>query len=346
MSAQSPVLGTLAELAARIGGSTVGDAEIPITRIVAIGEAGPHTLTFATDQRYLRAALASRAAAVIVDERLRDEAGTGKPLLIVPSARVALAQLLASFLPPRPRGPERHPSAVVDPTARIGAEVVIGPLVFVGPRAVIGDRVTLEAGAIVAADAQVGDDGWLRPRATLLERCIAGKRVVLQAGCVVGGDGFGYVPVDNALLKIPQIGIVELGDDVEVGCNTCIDRAQTGRTYIGAGTKLDNLIQVGHNVEIGRSTVIAAQTAVAGSARIGDGVQIGGQSAINNHISVGSLAKVAGASRVWESVEPGAVVSGDPAQDHRTELRKKIHLKNLPKLADRVSALERGTPQR
>jgi UDP-3-O-[3-hydroxymyristoyl] glucosamine N-acyltransferase len=158
---------------------------------------------------------------------------------------------------------------------------------------------------------------------------------------VIGGDGFGFVPVEGRLLKIPQIGVVQLDDDVEIGANTCIDRAQTGVTHVGVGSKLDNLIQVGHNVRIGRSTVIAAQTAVAGSATIGDGVQIGGQVAVNNHITIASLAKVAGASRVWESVPSGATVSGDPAQDHRTELRKKVQLKNLQKLVDRVSALER-----
>jgi UDP-3-O-[3-hydroxymyristoyl] glucosamine N-acyltransferase len=344
MNSHSAPLGTVAELAARIGATATGDTAVEILRIAAVGEADAQSLTFATDARYVRAALASRAAAVLIDESLAKDVVTDKPLILVPSARIALAQLLSSFLPPRPQGPQHHSSAVVDPTAEIGAGVILGANVVVGPRAKIGDNCILEAGVIIAADVVLGEGCWLRPRATMLEGCIAGKRVVLNSGAVIGGDGFGYVPVEGQLLKIPQIGIVELGDDVEIGVNTCVDRAQTGVTKIGAGTKLDNLIQIGHNVEIGRMTVIAAQTAVAGSAKIGDGVQIGGQSAINGHITVGSLTKIAGCTRVWQSVEPGKTMSGDPAQDHHLELRKKVHLKNLQKLVDRVNALERGNP--
>ena len=338
----TPALGTIADLASRIGGTVGGDGRIVIYRIAAIGESAAGCLTFATDPRYLRAAYESRAEAVLVDQRLVDDGHVpGKTVIIVPSARIALAQLLSSFEKPRRVGPFLHPSAVIDPTATLGQDVYIGPLVVVGSGAVVGDRTVLEAGAFVGERARIGSDSRLYPRAMLLDDCITGSRVILQAGAVVGSDGFGYVPVDGTLLKIPQIGIVELGDEVEIGANTCIDRAQTGVTKIGFQTKLDNLIQVGHNVQIGMKTVIAGQTGIAGSAKIGDGVQIGGQSAINGHIEIGSLCRVAGGSRVWESLPAGMIASGDPAQDHRAELRKKVHLKNLPKLIARVDALEK-----
>ena len=336
------MLGTLAELAARIDGVVHGDGAIVIARIAAIGESGPGVLTFATDARYLRAAYESRAAAILVDGRLlEDTHASEKPLIAVPSARIALARLLTSFERPRRAGPFIHPSAVVDPSAVIGEGVYIGALVVVGAGAHIGDRSVLEAGVILGDRTRVGDDAHLHPRAMLLDDCVAGNRVVLQAGAVVGSDGFGYVPVEGTLLKIPQIGNVELADEVEIGANTCIDRAQTGVTKIGFQTKLDNLIQIGHNVQIGAKTVLAGHTAVAGSAKIGDGVQIGGHSAVNGHIEIGSLCRVAGHSMVWESVPPGMIISGDPAQDHRAELRKKVHLKNLPKLIARVDALEK-----
>lgn len=335
-------LGTLTELAVRIGGQVHGDGAVVIERIAAIGESSAGVLTFATDPRYLRAAYESRAEAVMTDARLLEDGhAPRKPLIVVPSARIALAQLLTSFEPPRRRGPFVHPSAVVDPTAVLGKDVYIAALVFVGAGAQIGDRTVLEAGVVVGDRARLGSDAHLHPRSVLLDDCVAGNRVVLQAGAVIGSDGFGYVPVEGTLLKIPQIGIVELADEVEIGANTCVDRAQTGVTKIGFQTKLDNLIQIGHNVQIGAKTVIAGQSGVAGSAKIGDGVQIGGHSGINGHIEVGSLSRVAGNSKVWESVSPGQIVSGEPAQDHRAELRKKVHLKNLSKLVARVDALEK-----
>jgi UDP-3-O-[3-hydroxymyristoyl] glucosamine N-acyltransferase len=337
-----PLLGTLRELAARIGGEVRGDGAILIARIAGISEAGPGALTFATEARALRLAFAGSAAAILVDARLAEgEVDPAKPLILVPSARVGLAQLLTAFERPRREGPFRHPTAVVDPTAVIGTDVYLGPLVVVGAEARIGDRSVLEAGVIIGDRARIGSDAYLHPRAALLDDCVAGDRVILQAGAVVGSDGFGYVPVDGRILKIPQVGIVELADEVEIGANTCVDRAQTGVTKIGLGSKLDNLVQIGHNVRIGAMTVIAGQVAVAGSATIGDGVQIGGQAAINGHISIGSGTRVAGTSRVWSSQPAGSTVSGDPAQDHRQELRKKVLIKNLSKLVARLEALER-----
>jgi UDP-3-O-[3-hydroxymyristoyl] glucosamine N-acyltransferase len=243
--------------------------------------------------------------------------------------------------PPRPVGPFRDPSAVVDPSATIGPDVYIGALAIVGPGAVVGAECVLLPGAYVGANARVGRGSTLHPRAMLLDRCIAGERVTLQAGAVVGSDGFGYVFTDGRFAKIPQIGDVVLGDDVEIGANTCVDRAQTGTTSIGTGTKIDNLVQIGHNCRIGRHNGFAAMSGLAGSTVIGDYTVVGGQSAFKGHITVGSRVRIAGNTMVWADVPDDAVISGQPARDHREELKGQVRLRNLEKLFERVSALER-----
>jgi UDP-3-O-[3-hydroxymyristoyl] glucosamine N-acyltransferase len=333
---------TLADYAGRVGGTVRGDGGVAIERIAAIEDVDGGTLTFATDERYLRAADASRAAAVLTETALADTLGpTEKPLLLVDSTRRGLAALLASLEPPKPRAPFRDPSAVVDPSASVGPDVHIGALAHVGPRAEIGANCVLLAGAIVGAGARLGPDCTLHPRAMLLDGCFAGARVVLQAGAVVGSDGFGYAFVDGAFLKIPQVGNVVLADDVEIGAITCIDRAQTGSTTIGTGSKIDNLVQIGHNCRIGKHSAFAAMTGLAGSTDVGDYVQVGGQSAFKGHITVGSRVRIAGNTMVWGDLPDGAFVSGQPAQDHREELRLQVRLRNLGKLYERVSALER-----
>ncbi len=336
-------LGTLAAIAERTGGRVIGDGGVRIARIAAIDDVDATTLTFATDERYFEAALASRAAAVLADATLVDPAAAyAKPIVAVASPRLALATLLTLLEPPRPRGPFVHPSAVVDAGATIGAEVYIGPLAVVAEGASIGAGTVLGAGVVIGAHARVGAHCMLHPRAYVADRCVLGDRVVLQAQAIVGSDGFGWAFLEGALHKIPQIGFVELGDDVEVGANTCIDRAQTGVTSVGSGTKIDNLCQIGHNCRIGQHTAIVAQAGLAGTTTIGDYVQIGGQAGLGGHLTVGSRAKIAGGSEVWGDVAEGATVSGSPARDHRENLRVQASVRRLPKLYDRVEALERS----
>lgn len=335
-------LGTLGSIAERTGGRVIGDGGLAIERIAAIDDVTAGSLTFATDERYLRAALDSRAAAILTEDKfVRPDETYAKPLVVVPSVRVALAELLRAFEPPRPAA-GIHPSAVVDPSAEVGADVSIGPLVSIGARARVGARSVLAAGAVVGADATLGADSFMHPRAMLLERCQAGDRVILQAGAIVGSDGFGWAFVDGALRKIPQVGIVMLDDDVEIGSHTCIDRAQTGATSIGAGTKIDNLCQIGHNSRIGKHSALAAMVGLAGTTIIGDYVQVGGQAAFAGHITVGSRVIVAGGTHVWNDVADGSFISGRPARNHRDELRGQALLRKLPKLFARVDALERA----
>jgi UDP-3-O-[3-hydroxymyristoyl] glucosamine N-acyltransferase len=340
-------LGTLAAIAERVGGRVVGDGELRVARLAAVDDVDASALTFATDARFLALALASRAGAVLVDEKLVDPAATyAKPLVAVASPRLALSTLLAELEPPRPRGPFVHPSAVVDPGASIGADVYVGPLAIVADGASIGAGTVLGAGVVIGAHARVGAACLLHPRAYVADRCVLGDRVVLQAQAIVGSDGFGWAFVEGALQKIPQIGIVELGNDVEIGANSCIDRAQTGVTSIGEGTKIDNLVQIGHNCRIGRHTAIAAQVGLAGSTTIGDYVQVGGQAGFGGHLTVGSRARVAGGSAVWGDVEDGATVGGVPARAWREYLQAQASVRRLPKLYDRVAALERSSGER
>lgn len=338
------MLGTLAQLAQRIGGRVAGEDSVTIARIAAIDESGSDALTFATTPAYLQAALRSHAAAVLVDESLvRDtqDEPAAKPLIVVPNARVALMQLLHAFDRPRKRGPFVHPTAVVDPQAQLGPDVYVGPHAVVGARARIGERSVLEAGAYVGEDAVIGADVLLHPHATVLEACIAGDRTIVHSGAVVGSDGFGYVFVEGRFERIPQVGNVVLGEDVEIGANTCIDRAQTGSTQIGAGTKIDNLCQIGHNCRIGAHTGMAAQTGMAGSTNIGDYVLVGGQAGFRGHITIGSRVKIAGGAKVWGDIADDAFVSGTPARPHQEDLRREVMVRGLPKLVARVDALEK-----
>jgi UDP-3-O-[3-hydroxymyristoyl] glucosamine N-acyltransferase len=339
-------MATLADWAQRIGGTVLGDGSTPVERIAAIEDVDDRSLTFATDERYLRNALSSRAAAILTEPALAaGMKAPRKPLLLVPSARAALAALLAALEPPRPQ-PRRDPTASIDPSASLAPDVHVGPLVAIGPRAEIGAGSVLLAGVVVGAEARVGEGCTFHPRAMLLDRCVAGNRVVLQAGAVVGSDGFGYVFVDGRFRKIPQVGNVVLGDDVEIGANACVDRAQTGTTSIGEGTKVDNLVQIGHNCRIGKHCGFAAMTGFAGSAIVGDYTIIGGQTGVNGHIRIGSRVKVAGNTMVWGNIPDGASVSGQPAQEHREELRQQVRLRNLEKLYERVAALERAAVER
>ena len=336
-------LGTLGAIAERTGGRVIGDAGVRVGKIAAIDDVDATALTFATDERFLRAALASRAAAVLADEKLVDAAQTYvKPIVAVASPRLALATLLAALEAPRPRGPFVHASAVIDPSATLGQDVYVGALVTVGAAASIGAATVLATGVAIGAGARIGAACMLHPHAYVADRCVLGDRVVLQSQAVIGSDGFGWAFLEGTLQKIPQIGIVELGDDVEIGANTCVDRAQTGVTSIGTGTKIDNLCQIGHNCRIGQHTAIAAQTGVAGSTSIGDYVQVGGQSGFGGHLTIGSRARIGGGAEVWGDVEAGASVSGSPARAHRENLRVQASLRRLPKLYDRVEALERS----
>jgi UDP-3-O-[3-hydroxymyristoyl] glucosamine N-acyltransferase len=335
------MLGTLQELADRVGGRVVGNGGLAIARISAVDEATPDALTFATDERYFASALASKAAAVLIDVSIA-HADANKPLLVVENARHALAQLLKMLRPSRPRGPFRHPTAVIEPDAIVADDTYVAAHAYIGRRASVGNGSVVGTAAYVGDDASIGESSWLHPHAALMERCRIGDRVVLHAGCVIGSEGFGWAFIDGRLERIPQVGNVVLDDDVEIGANTCVDRAQTGSTQIGTGTKIDNLVQIGHNCRIGKHCALASLTGLAGSTVVGDYVKVAGQVGTRGHMTIGSRSTVAGQSGVWGDVPEGVTVSGNPARDHREELRREVMIRRLPKLVARVDALERS----
>jgi UDP-3-O-[3-hydroxymyristoyl] glucosamine N-acyltransferase len=333
-------LGTLAELANGVGGKVVGDASVTVTSVSAVEDAVAGCLTFAVEERYLEAALKSRAAAVLVDASIAPPSAP-KPLIVVENARRALSRLLGAMRPQRPAGPYRDATAIVAPDAELAGDVFVGAHAYIGRRARIGSGAIVGAGAYVGDDAVVGAGSWLHPHAAVLHRCVIGERVVLHAGSVIGSEGFGWAFTEGRLERIPQVGNVVLEDDVEIGANTCVDRAQTGSTRIGTGTKIDNLVQIGHNCRIGKHCAIASQTGLAGSTVIGDYCKIAGQVGFKGHITVGSGVTIAGQSGVWGDVPDGMTISGNPARDHREDLRREVMIRKLPKLIARVEALER-----
>jgi UDP-3-O-[3-hydroxymyristoyl] glucosamine N-acyltransferase len=323
-----------------VDGRVVGNAGVSIASIAAVEEAGDGALTFATSQTYLAAACAGGAAAVLVDESLAD-ADCPKPLLVVPNTRRALAQLLESLRPRRPHGSFRHPNATIASDARVAGDVYVDAHAFIGSGASLGRGSVIGAGAYVGDDVSVGEFAWIKPHASVMPGCVIGDRVVLHPGCVIGSDGFGWAFVDGRAERIPQVGNVVLEADVEIGANSCVDRAQTGSTLIGAGTKIDNLVQIGHNCRIGKHCVIASLTGLAGSTTIGDYVKVAGQVGFRGHVKVGSGVTIAGQSAIWSDVPDGVTISGRPAQDHRDELRRQVMFRKLPKLFDRVEELEK-----
>ena len=338
--ASGPSVFTLADVAAAVGGELRGDPRLILTGVRGLDDAGPKDLSFVADGRRGAAVAATRAGALLVPS---PEAAGGRPAVVVGNPLQALAALLERRFP-RPRvRPGVARGARVDRTARLGPGVAVSAGATVGARARIGARTFVGPGACVGAGARLGEDCYLHANATVLEGCLVGDRCVLHAGAVVGSDGFGYVWDGERHRKVPQVGIVRLEDDVEVGANATIDRATLGETVVGRGTKIDNLVQVGHNVVIGEHSLLCGQAGVAGSTRIGRRVTLAGQAGVADHATIGDGAIATAQSGIVTGahVEAGAVVSGMPAAPHREFLKRSAWLARLPELARRVEELER-----
>ena len=313
-----------------------------IRGIAALAEAGPGDLSFLGNPRYKTEVAITRASVVLLPA---DHAGDPAPdqlFLLVDNPSVALARICARLeqrLWPRPAA-GIHPSAVVASTARVAPSATVGPLCVIEDGAVVGERAHLQAQVFVGHGASVGEGAWLMPGVVVTAECVVGRRVRLHAGVVVGSDGFGYEFVAGRHEKVPQIGVVEIGDDVEIGANTTLDRARFGRSSIGEGTKIDNLVQVAHNVRIGKHCILCAQVGISGSTTIGDYTVLGGQAGVAGHLSLGKGAKVGGGAAVTADVLPGAFVNGSPAIPYMLERRIAVLRERLPDLFRRVDALE------
>jgi UDP-3-O-[3-hydroxymyristoyl] glucosamine N-acyltransferase len=329
---------TLAQLAAILGGVLEGPGERVVSGIKGIEDAGPADVAFLANPRYAKALPACRAGVVLV--KPEQKVPEGLAVIRVADPYLAYAKLLthATAKPYAPLGV--HPRAVVEDGASLGADVSIHALAYVGAGARIGDRVVLHPGAYVGPGAAVGDDSVLHPNVTLYHGCLVGQRCIIHAGTVIGSDGYGFVPDGERHFKIPQIGIVQIDDDVELGANNTIDRAATGRTWIQRGVKTDNMVHVAHNCVVGEYSLLVAQVGISGSTKLGRRVVLGGQAGLAGHITLGDGVMVAAQSGIAHSIEPGQVVSGTPSMPHRLWLRTSQLIRRLPELFDRVKALE------
>ena len=308
----------LEELAEMIGGNLVGDPRLCITGIAPVESAHSGDITFAESAKILKVAIKSRAGAVIAKH---GEDLHGKPGILVENPRLAFTKVLQVFAPDPSHPPVGvHQESVVAESAVIGKGSRIGPKVIIQGRVVLGERVILYPGVYVGEDAEIGDGTIIYPNAVIRERVSIGRNVIIHGGAVIGSDGFGFVAHDGVHNKVPQIGAVIIEDDVEIGANTCIDRATMGATVIGRGTKIDNLVQIGHNVRIGEHCIIVSQTGIGGSSEIGDGCVLAGQAGISDHVKIGPKSVVAGCTMVSTNLPPVLCVSR-PARPHREQLK-------------------------
>ena len=329
---------TLNEIAALLGGEVSGDGGVLIERIRGIDEAGTGDLTFVANRKYLKKLETTSANAILVPP------GTvcaGKNLLIIADPYIALGRLLALFHPEEEETAGIPGDACTEAGADVSPDAVIYPGVYICRGARIERRAVLYPGVFIGRDAVVGEASLLYPQVTIYRRCLIGRRVVLHAGAVIGSDGFGFAKPGQENLKIPQVGYVQIDDDVEIGANTTIDRGTLGRTWIQRGVKIDNLVQIAHNVVIGEHSIVVAQVGISGSTHLGKGVVIGGQAGLVGHIRIGDHVMVAARSGVHKDIQPHQIVGGTPHMPHREWLKMEACLPKLPEMREALAALQR-----
>lgn len=330
---------TLAEIAATVGGTVIaGDPATPIASLAGLEDAGPGDLSFFENPKYRKAAAATRAQAMLVKEKL---AGFEGAQVAVPMPYLAFMQLVSVFYPAHVPAAGVHPTALVDATATVAATASVGPRVVVEAGAMVGERAVLMAGAYVGRDCVIADECVLYPNVVIWERSRVGKRSVIHAGSVIGDDGFGYQRDASGHRKIPHVGHVEIGEDVEIGSNCTIDRGTFGRTTIGNGTKIDNLVHLAHNVQIGERTLLIAQVGIAGSSRVGNDAIVAGQAGIADHAVVGDGAIIIPQSAIPKRAKGGGVYGGSPAMPYKDFLKASGAFRFLPALFTRVRAIEK-----
>ncbi len=332
---------TLSDLAGLVGGRAAGDVETTISGVTSLAKAGPADLGLLIDSRYSRDAEESIAGAILVSSKLEDTLDPSRSRIVVDDPRLALPVILDQFYSDARPPPGIHDTAVVAPDVRIGTGVSVGPYVVIEGRVAIGDGTTLHAHVVVRRAVRIGQHATLHPHVVVYPNVQVGDRVVIHAGARVGVDGFGYTASADGPERIPHVGTCVIGDDVEIGANSCIDRGSIGHTELGAQVKLDNLVHIAHNVTVGPRTVLAAQVGIAGSTQVGADTRWGGQAGARDHILVGDGAQVAGQTGLTEDVPAGSVMGGFPARSLKDFLKAQALLFRLGSLRRRVRVLER-----
>lgn len=332
-------MATLGELAELVKGKVVGETNQEIKGISGLEEAESGEISLIASAKAIALAKESQASAFIFPTNLREFGFKG---IQVDNPRLAFAQVLWHFYPKKVWAEGIHPSAVVGEDLQYGPGCHIGPLVYIGDHVKLGSRVVIHPGVIINDKVEIGDDTEIHANVVFGEQTIVGQRVIIHPGTVIGGDGFGFEKTSEGKhFKVPQVGQVVLEDDVELGSNVTIDRATTGRTLIGAGTKIDNLVQIGHNVQIGKDNILVAMSGIAGSTKVGDRVTIAGQSGINGHITIGDDTVVFARSMVISSLQPNSIISGQPARPHVEDMRIQAAAGKLPELLKTIRQLEK-----
>ena len=334
---------TAAQIARELEGEVVGDGTLELTGFAPAAAARPGDLTFAENEAFFLKAEQSAASAILVDGPY---SSSRKVLIRVASARIAFARVLPLFFPEETFAPGVHPSAVVDGTAQIDPTAHVGPWCVIGEEVKIGPRAVLQGGNHLGRNCLVGAHSHLFPNVVLYGQTQIGQRVRIHAGAIIGSDGFGYVLDGGSHRKVPQVGQVIVQDDVEIGANVTIDRGALGPTIIGKGTKIDNLVQIAHNVTFGEHCLVVAQVGVAGSTKIGSHTILAGQVGIIGHLKIGNNVIIAAQSGIIHDIPDGGKWLGSPAQPDRQAKRQLIALHHLPELLRRVSELEKrlGSP--
>jgi len=331
-----------AQIAALINGKTEGNANISVSSFGKIEEAQNGQLAFLANLKYEEYLYITKASVIIINEALELKQPVNATLIRVPDAYSAFAKLLSTYqqmMQQQLNGVQQP--AYISASASYGQNVFIGAFAYLGDNVKVGDNTKIHPNVYLGNNVKVGDNSIIHPGVKIYHDCVIGSNVIIHAGTVIGSDGFGFAPqADGSFKKVPQIGNVIIEDSVEIGANATIDRATIGSTIIRSGVKLDNLIQIAHNVEIGNSTVVAAQSGISGSTKVGKGVMIGGQVGIVGHINIGDGAKINAQSGVSKSVEAGKAVTGSPAHDYTSALRSQAISRKLPELEKRIKELE------
>jgi len=328
---------TLEHLAGQLGAKVIGDGGHEVCGVRPLDTAGREHLSFLHNPKYVEEARSSEAGAILVaDPAVLPD----RNLLVCPEPYLALAHALEIFHPSERPEPGVHPSAVVAGDVVLSDGASVGPLASVGAGSAIGERTSLGPGCVLGRGVVVGADCVIHPRVVIEDRCRVGNRCIIHSGTVIGSDGFGFATVDGVHHKVPQVGIVVVEDDVEIGANGCIDRAALGETRIGSGTKVDNLVQIAHNVQIGEHCLLVAQAGISGSTRIGHHTVFAGQSGCSGHLEIGSGVVLMARAAAYKDVPDGAMVAGAPARPHREWLKAKANLQRLDGLRRKVKDLE------